>query len=194
MPVVLFASERRATGHGRDPLGPHRAGLRWRRRDLYFADRSNHRIREVTLQGTISTVAGNGVLGYLGDGGPTTSAVHKRFRRLLDIAGLRRIRPHDLRHSAAALLVAQGVHGKAIQNSSDTARWPSLYRRTDTCLTKPNRDGRQDGQRSGSRGFHDGFHSDTEAGVVNSRLLKRLAPQVGLEPTTLRLTAGCSTN
>ena len=42
--------------------------------NLYFADRSNHRIRKVTLEGTISTVAGNGVLGYLGDGGPATSA------------------------------------------------------------------------------------------------------------------------
>ena len=42
--------------------------------NLYFADRSNHRIRKVTPQGTISTVAGNGVLGYSGDGGPATSA------------------------------------------------------------------------------------------------------------------------
>ena len=28
----------------------------------------------------------------------------------------------------------------------------------------------------------------------SSKLLKKLAPQVGLEPTTLRLTAGCSAN
>jgi len=28
----------------------------------------------------------------------------------------------------------------------------------------------------------------------SSKLLKNLAPQVGLEPTTLRLTAGCSAN
>jgi len=41
--------------------------------------------------------------------------VHRRFCQLLDVAGLRRIRPHDLRHSAASLLIAQGVHPKAIQ-------------------------------------------------------------------------------
>lgn len=41
--------------------------------------------------------------------------VHRRFWQLLDAAGLRRIRPHDLRHSAASLLIAAGVHPKAIQ-------------------------------------------------------------------------------
>ena len=41
--------------------------------------------------------------------------VHRRFCELLDIGGLRRVRPHDMRHSAAALLIAQGVHAKAIQ-------------------------------------------------------------------------------
>jgi integrase len=37
------------------------------------------------------------------------------FKRLCDAAGLRRIRFHDLRHSAASILIAQGVHPKAIQ-------------------------------------------------------------------------------
>jgi len=41
--------------------------------------------------------------------------VHRRFWELLDAAGLRRIRLHDLRHSAASLLIAEGVHPKAIQ-------------------------------------------------------------------------------
>jgi uncharacterized protein (TIGR03437 family) len=42
--------------------------------NLYIADRLNHRIRKVSPGGTISTVAGNGVSGKSGDGGPATSA------------------------------------------------------------------------------------------------------------------------
>jgi integrase len=37
------------------------------------------------------------------------------FKDLCDGADLRRVRFHDLRHSAASLLIAQGVHPKAIQ-------------------------------------------------------------------------------
>ncbi len=42
--------------------------------NLYIADSSNHDIRRVGADGTISTVAGNGVKGFSGDGGPATSA------------------------------------------------------------------------------------------------------------------------
>jgi uncharacterized protein (TIGR03437 family) len=42
--------------------------------NLYIADKGNSRIRKVTPGGTISTVAGNGVPGYSGDGGPAASA------------------------------------------------------------------------------------------------------------------------
>ncbi|MGA8102850.1 MAG: choice-of-anchor D domain-containing protein, partial [Candidatus Acidiferrales bacterium] len=42
--------------------------------DLYIADASNDRIREVNTSGTITTVAGNGTQGYSGDNGPATSA------------------------------------------------------------------------------------------------------------------------
>ncbi|MCB1020208.1 MAG: site-specific integrase, partial [Acidobacteria bacterium] len=41
--------------------------------------------------------------------------VHRRFCELVKLAGLPPMRPHDLRHSAVALLIAQGVHAKAIQ-------------------------------------------------------------------------------
>jgi uncharacterized protein (TIGR03437 family) len=42
--------------------------------NLYIADTENNLIREVSLDGRISTVAGNGVAGYSGDGGQATNA------------------------------------------------------------------------------------------------------------------------
>jgi hypothetical protein len=41
--------------------------------NLYIADQGNERIREVS-NGVITTIAGNGVQGFGGDGGPATSA------------------------------------------------------------------------------------------------------------------------
>jgi hypothetical protein len=43
--------------------------------NLYFADRDNHSIRKIDTAGTITTVAGSGLEGYGGDGGPATSAM-----------------------------------------------------------------------------------------------------------------------
>ena len=41
---------------------------------LYITDSSNQRIRRVDLNGTITTIAGNGLAGFSGDGGPATDA------------------------------------------------------------------------------------------------------------------------
>ena len=43
--------------------------------NLYFADRDNHCVRKIDTTGKIVTVAGNGMEGYGGDGGPATSAM-----------------------------------------------------------------------------------------------------------------------
>ncbi|MEV4432572.1 NHL repeat-containing protein [Streptomyces sp. NPDC049585] len=51
--------------------------------NLYLADRHNHRIRKVTPDGTITTVAGNGQAGYVSDGGP---AVATRISDPVDVA------------------------------------------------------------------------------------------------------------
>lgn len=42
--------------------------------NIYVADTGNHRIRRISPDGVIKTVAGNGVRAYSGDGGPATSA------------------------------------------------------------------------------------------------------------------------
>jgi sugar lactone lactonase YvrE len=42
--------------------------------NLYIADTQNNRIRKVAIDGTITTIAGNGTYGLAGDGGPATSA------------------------------------------------------------------------------------------------------------------------
>lgn len=42
--------------------------------ELYIADYGNHRVRKVDHSGVITTVAGNGVKGFAGDGGPATAA------------------------------------------------------------------------------------------------------------------------
>jgi hypothetical protein len=41
---------------------------------IYFCDTTNHRVRKIEEDGTISTVAGNGLAGYSGDGGPADQA------------------------------------------------------------------------------------------------------------------------
>ena len=41
---------------------------------IYLADRDGHRIRRIGTDGVITTVAGTGVAGFSGDGGPATSA------------------------------------------------------------------------------------------------------------------------
>nr|WP_037664383.1 Teneurin-2 [Streptomyces aurantiacus] len=51
--------------------------------NLYIADRHNHRIRKVTPDGTITTVAGTGQAGYVSDGGP---AVATKLSDPVDVA------------------------------------------------------------------------------------------------------------
>lgn len=55
---------------------------------VYIADAGNHRVREITTDGMISTVAGTGTAGSNGDGGPAVSAQLSRPRGVaVDSAG-----------------------------------------------------------------------------------------------------------
>jgi sugar lactone lactonase YvrE len=56
--------------------------------NLFIADTSNHRIRRITPEGMIETVAGNGTAGYTGNNGPAASAqLHLPVDVAIDASG-----------------------------------------------------------------------------------------------------------
>ena len=55
-------------------LGAHAGLATDSKGNLYIADISNHRIRKVDASGIITTVAGNGIAGFSGDGSPAVTA------------------------------------------------------------------------------------------------------------------------
>ena len=55
---------------------------------LFIADRDNNRVRMVNLDGTITTVAGDGKTGFAGDGGPAVAAsLNRPLGIAIDAAG-----------------------------------------------------------------------------------------------------------
>jgi streptogramin lyase len=63
---------------------------------IYFCDTANHRVRKIETDGTISTVIGNGLAGYSGDGGPAEQASMRepyeiRFDRAGDLFVVERL-------------------------------------------------------------------------------------------------------
>ena len=58
--------------------------------NLYIADTLDNAVRKVTPAGNITTVAGNGLTGFAGDGGPATTAQLNRPRGVaVDATGQR---------------------------------------------------------------------------------------------------------
>jgi integrase len=47
---------------------------------------------------------------------------YRSFQRLVEAAGLRRVRLHDLRHTAASLLLSQGVAARVVMEILATRR------------------------------------------------------------------------
>jgi integrase len=72
-------------------------------------------LREIGILG--DRYADRGLLFTTGTGGPInpSNLRQKSFARLLQEAGLPHIRFHDLRHTCAMLLLAQGTHPKYVQ-------------------------------------------------------------------------------
>jgi len=82
--------------------------------NLYIADTENQRIRKVSAAGTITTIAGTGISGYSGDGGPAASAeVGAPFSVALDTSGNLYIGvPYRLRKvSAAGIIITVAGNG-----------------------------------------------------------------------------------
>jgi streptogramin lyase len=76
---------------------------------LYICDTMNHRVRRVTRDGKIATVAGNGEKGFSGDGGPATAAklnepYEVRFDRAGNVCWVER-----LNHAVRKLDVKTGI-------------------------------------------------------------------------------------
>lgn len=99
--------------------------------NLYISDSQNHRIRRVAVAtGIIATVAGNGVFGYSGDGGPATDAsLTNPFGVAVDVAGnvyiadwsSARIRMVAASNGAINTVAGSGVFGYSGDGGSATS-------------------------------------------------------------------------
>lgn len=88
---------------------------------LYLSDMANHRVRKVTPNGVISTIAGTGARGFSGDGGPARSAKLNQPHNLalapgasalvVADAGNARVRRIDLGSGLITTVAGTGVAG-----------------------------------------------------------------------------------
>jgi len=87
---------------------------------VFVADSHNHRIRVIATDGTITTLAGSGVRGFGGDGGPATSAMLWLPRGLVVIGG--NVVFADSDNQRLRMIDAQGiistVAGSGVQGNS----------------------------------------------------------------------------
>ncbi len=55
--------------------------------NFYFSDQGNFKIKKINTSGVLSTVAGTGVAGYTGDGGPASTAQIRSYGLAMDNSG-----------------------------------------------------------------------------------------------------------
>ena len=135
------------------------------------------------------------------------SNVTKEFKRTLKAAALPNMRLHDLRHSCASLLVAQGVHMKVVQDVMGHSQI-SVTADTYAHVARPSR---QDAAAkldevfgtmvcapsSALEGVNEGVKPDEGAELEEEFLRfseENLVSPLGIEPRTNRLRVCCSTN
>ena len=84
--------------------------------DVAISTLTAHRVRQLEQRLAAGQRWGGHDLVFTnGDGNPLDRAnVRKQFHRLLQTAGLPQIRIHDLRHTAATLLMLQGVNPRTV--------------------------------------------------------------------------------
>ncbi len=86
--------------------------------NVYIAEPSNHRVRKVAANGTVSTFAGTGVAGFGGDGGPATSALlNTPYALALDGTG--NLYVSDLSGSRVRMIATNGTITTVAGNGSN---------------------------------------------------------------------------
>ncbi len=125
--------------------------------------------------------------------------VQRDFWGSLRRAGLRRIRFHDLRHTFAALLIAEGAHAKAIQEAmghSSIAVTMNTYGHLMPRLLEEVADRLETSLFPGSAAADGRQAVDEDSEDVHNvglQALKNMVPGDGLEPPTRGFSVPCST-
>jgi len=129
--------------------------------------------------------------------------VRREFYALLKANKLPRLRPHDLRHSYATILLAAGEHPKVVQeilgHSSVQLTLDTYSHLLPDLMLKERAAARLDAMLGGGKdnpgqnpGQHDSQHVVDQEKSSNS--FGDLVSRVGIEPTTRRLRVCCSAN
>jgi len=110
--------------------------------NVYFIDWTNARVRKIDASGSLTTIAGNGVYGFTGDGGPATAAqFNLRFNDLGGLAvdhrgnlylldwGNQRVRRINLSSGVIDTIVGPALNGHTLNDIRSIAVGPddALY-------------------------------------------------------------------
>ena len=140
------------------------AGAVYRDIDLFFSERGSCVVKEMTWSGEISVVAGTGICGYSGDGGPAISAqlnaptglALDQHRNLVIVdTGNCRIRKVDLSSNTITTVAGNGTCGFAGDGGAATLASLGL---SDTHVPSPYVWSGVDFDRSGNMYIADGFN------------------------------------